>query len=517
MLLKIGLAKSQIVGTVPPSVRHALRAALSYENKGQIIARAMHRKRTGKHNYPPHLRWDGITYLINDKFVFPTGLLPVVKGILETHKIKFTEWEDFSIPSPYSMTLAQPLTLWDHQRLAIEAIKTHRRGVIRIGTGGGKTIASIVATQEIGQLPMLFVVNRVSLLKQAHKDYEAFLGEKVGFIGDGVMTFGRVNIATVHTICSVLKIKHEVEDEDKNENVNYTEDQLKMLHALLKSCRMVIVDECHHAASDMYIKLMDNLPNAVYRIGLSATPFLRTDGLNILVGGAFGRVLYDIPASDLISNGTLAKPYITFVDYQDPLSEVYPYLTPEEEQALRRAKKALPKKSPYNKVYKECVVENELFNTIVAKLAIANAKAKRLTLVSVKQVIHGDNILAAIKKIAPDMSVEFLHGQNKDELDEDKVKADFAAHKIQILISTLFDEGVDIPAIDVAIDAGGGMSPIKTLQLTGRAMRKYKGKTKAHIFVFVQRYTHLYNHSIERLKILQTEPEFEISRMDWAA
>lgn len=278
-----------------------------------------------------------------------------------------------------------------------------------------------------------------------------------------------------------------------------------------------VVHNCHHAASDMYIKLMDNLPNTVYRIGLSATPFLRTDGTNILVKAPFGDILYDISASDLIKNGILAKPYITFVDYQDPLSEAYPYLTQEEEQARRKAKKSLPKKAPYNKVYKECVVENELFNTIVAKLAIANAKMKRLTLVSVKQIVHGNNILEAVKKIAPDIAVEFLHGQNKGQLDEDKVKVDFASHKIQILISTLFDEGVDIPAIDVAIDCGGGMSPIKTLQLTGRAMRKYEGKMKAHVFVFMQRYTHLYNHSIERLKILQTEPEFEISRMDWTA
>jgi superfamily II DNA or RNA helicase len=515
MLLKIGLSKSQIIGNVPPSTRHALRAALSYENKGQIIQRMMWKKRTGKHNYPPHLRWDGITRLITEKYVFPSGLLSIVRNILNTNGLSFTEFEDFSEQPPYNLKLAKEIELWAHQRKAIDAIKQNKRGVIRVGTGGGKSISSIVATQEIGQLPVLFVVNRVSLLKQAHKDYEQFLGEKIGFIGDGIMDFGKVNIATVHTLCSILKIKHEVEEEDKGEKLTYTEKQLTMLRALLKSCRMVIVDECHHSASDMYVKLMENIPNAVYRIGMSATPFLRSDGLNILVGAAFGPILYEISASELIKNGTLAKPYITFVDYEDPLSLVYPYLLPEEEQRLKKAKKALQKKEAYNRVYKDCVVENELFHTIVAKLAIVNAKMKRLTLISVKHISHGSNILETIKKLSPDVSVEFLNGINKNELNEDKIKEDFSSHKIQILISTLFDEGVDIPAIDVAIDAGGGASAIKTLQLAGRTMRKYPGKTQAHVFIFVQRYTHLYNHSLERLKILQTEEEFEITRMEW--
>lgn len=370
------------------------------------------------------------------------------------------------------------------------------------------TIMSIVATAEIGQLPVLFVVNRVSLLKQAHADYEKFLGIKIGFIGDGRMEFGKVNIATVHTICSILKIEHESEDDD--ENVNYTEQQIKMLKLLLKVCKMVIIDECHHASSDMYVKLMQELPSATYRIGLSATPF-RTDGTTLLLNAAFGETLYTKPASELIQEGVLAKPYVSFVDFDDEaLTKEFPYLTPAQEAELRRRKIKLPRKAQYNTVYKNCVVENSVFNQKVAKIALVNAKMKRLTLVSVKQVLHGENIMSEILAIDPSAKVEFLHGKNKDVLDEDKVKADFAAHRIQILISTLFDEGVDIPAIDVAIDAGGGKSPVKTLQLVGRAMRKYPGKTKAYIYVFIQRYTHLYNHSLERLKILQTEPEFEI-------
>jgi len=512
MLLRVGLVKSQLVGQLTPALRHRLRASLSYENLGHIIQRRKWYRRTGKHNYPGHLKWDGVTRLFSDTQKFPAGLTDRVIEICRANGVEPMVVNDFKIAEPKPLTLPIPIQLWDHQRDAIEEIKKHRHGVIRIGTGGGKSRLSIVATAEIGQLPVLFVVNRVSLLTQAHQDYEKLLGIKVGFIGDGQMTFGKVNIATVHTLCSILKIEHEVDDEDKKESVNYTEEQINMLLLMLKATRMVIVDECHHSASDMYIKLLDQLPNATYRIGLSATPF-RTDGLDIMIEAAFGKTLYTKPASDLILDGVLAKPHITFVDYDDPLTLEYPYQSRKDaEESFKSGKKKI-KKAQYKTVYKNCVVENDTFNRLVAKIALASAKMKRLTLVSVKQVAHGNALIDAIKSIDPHAKATFLHGGNKKELNEEKVKSEFASHKIEILISTLFDEGVDIPAIDVAIDAGGGKSPIKTLQLVGRAMRKYPGKEKAYIYMFIQRYTYLYNHSEERLDILLTEPEFVIDSL----
>jgi len=365
------------------------------------------------------------------------------------------------------------------------------------------TIMAINAAAEICQLPFLFVVNRVSLLKQAHKDFEKFLGEKIGFIGDGQMSFGRFNIATVHTLCSILNIDYNDDDTDEK-TFTYTPEQIEILLALLKSTRMVVVDECHHAASDMYRKLMKNLPNAIYRIGLSATPF-RTDGLDLLLTSAFGDVLYNISASELIRLKYLVKPYIRVVLYKDQeLGEKFPT---EQKPGKRKAN--------YNTVYKECVVENQKFNTIVAKLAITHAKVNEQVLISVKQVTHGENILKIIKSIYPDAPVEFLHGKNKKELGDEAVIKRFSERETKILISTLFDEGVDIPAIDVAIDAGGGISPIKMLQLVGRAIRLNEGKERAIIYVFAQPYTHLMKHSVERINILKTEEEFVIEKLEW--
>lgn len=504
LLIKVGLEESQIIGNLTPRLKYELKSSLSYQNQGQIIQRNIMKKRLGY--IPKHLKWSGTIYLYNEtKNTFPTGLLKKVKEIIESHGENWSEVIEYNMPQSHQCNIVsmgdKPLRFY--QIGAIDEIKNNMRGIIRIGTGGGKTIMAINAAAEICQLPFLFVVNRVSLLKQAHKDFEKFLNEKIGFIGDGQMSFGRFNIATVHTLCSILNIDYKDDDADEK-TFAYTPEQIEMLLALLKETRMVVVDECHHAASDMYRKLMKNLPNAIYRIGLSATPF-RTDGLDLLLTSAFGDVLYNISASELIRLKYLVKPYIRVVLYEDQdLTKKFPT---EQKSGKRKAN--------YNAVYKECVVENQKFNLIVAKLAIAHAKVNEQVLISVKQVTHGENILKAIKLIYPDAPVEFLHGKNKKELGDEAVIKRFTERKTKILISTLFDEGVDIPAIDVAIDAGGGISPIKMLQLVGRAIRLNEGKERATIYVFAQPYTHLMKHSVERINILKTEEEFVIQKLEW--
>jgi len=359
------------------------------------------------------------------------------------------------------------------------------------------TKMSLKACAEIGQLPYLFVVNRISLLKQTHDDYEKYHDEPIGWIGDGTIDVKRINIATIGTICSILKIKEEGEEE---ENLNYTPEQIKDLKELLKNCKFLVVDECHHGSTMTYTKMIKAMPNVVYKIGLSATP-MSTTGADILLEAAFGKIIYTKTASELIREDMLCQPEIYFVEYKDP--------------NMTRAFPKNAKRGVHTKIYKACVVENELFNTMVAKLALVNAEMGRLTLISVKQIKHGKAIYDILKKISPEINFELLHGQNKRKLDEEKIKEDFASGKIKILISTLFDEGVDIKEVVSIIDAGGGKGAIKALQLVGRAIRKHPGKKKAYVFMFVQPYQQLHKHSQARAQILSTEEAFKLQILDW--
>jgi superfamily II DNA or RNA helicase len=345
--------------------------------------------------------------------------------------------------------------------------------------------------EEIGAYPYLFIVHRLSLLKQTHLEYSKYFNEPIGWIGNGVIDVQKINIASIATICSALKIKYKAEDDEK---VKYTPEQLQQVADLLQNCKFLVHDELHHGAASTSQMILKKIKNADYKIGLSATPF-RTDGADILLEASFGPIIYTKTASDLIDEGFLTPPKIYFCKYSDSeCEEKYP---------------KNDRKGVFTKVYKDCIAENEEYNLMIANLAISSASQNRSTLISVKQIQHGKNILKAFDRYKHNHDVYFLSGQDDEEYIEKMLK-DFSEKKFLILISTLIDEGVDIPAIDAVINAGGGASAIKAIQLTGRALRQYPGKKWAYIYDFIHPFSHLYRHSLERIEILSREKAFKL-------
>ena len=82
---------------------------------------------------------------------------------------------------------------------------------------------------------------------------------------------------------------------------------------------------------------------------------------------------------------------------------------------------------------------------------------------------------------------------------------------LKILISTVVNEGVNIPSMDVIIMAGGGKSNKLTVQRVGRALRKAEGKETAKIIDFYDNDNGiLLRHSKARLKTYRKEEEFQI-------
>jgi len=79
-----------------------------------------------------------------------------------------------------------------------------------------------------------------------------------------------------------------------------------------------------------------------------------------------------------------------------------------------------------------------------------------------------------------------------------------------VIATTLADEGLDIPGLDVLILAGGGKSETRALQRIGRALRKTEEKTGAIVVDFLDEARFLEDHSQRRLEIYRTEALFDI-------
>ena len=84
---------------------------------------------------------------------------------------------------------------------------------------------------------------------------------------------------------------------------------------------------------------------------------------------------------------------------------------------------------------------------------------------------------------------------------------DFVSGKFNVLISTIsiFAEGIDIPSLNIIINASGNRGDVKTVQVLGRVLRKLEGKQLARYFDFNDDYKFFRVASLARRRIMNKE------------
>lgn len=278
-----------------PQAHYLLNSALRYRDKNYFFSPQY---KSGK--------WDGFTNLYNQpnekrgygKLL--TGLLFRAKSVLTSAGID-ADIQDCRQAPPQQNPLTLKLKIEDRnfQTEQLIAAVSKTRGVIQAPTGSGKTISAAMILAQLN-LPSLFLVHKLSIFEQTLTDFRTAFGrELVGVIQGQRKTISRFNVAMIQTLDSALwsaadnHIKPFVNDE----------------------CKVLIVDECHHSASDSYKRVIQQFTNSYYRFGLSATPHKYQTGNNsdMQVEGLFGRVIHKIERQELEDAGHLAKSKVFFL------------------------------------------------------------------------------------------------------------------------------------------------------------------------------------------------------------
>jgi superfamily II DNA or RNA helicase len=339
-----------------------------------------------------------------------------------------------------------------------------------------------IATTACLRLPTLFMVPGKELLYQTQKRYAKRLGidkSEVGLVGDGYWKPGQwITTAVVDSLFQNLKT-------DKGRE-------------LLGSTDVFFMDECHHAGADSWYKVARACP-AYFRFGLSGTPLKRTDGADLRLLGATGPVLYEVRNKFLIERQISSEVEIQM------LKMFYP--------------KNIPERTPYPEVYKAGIVDNLHRNRALCVLAGQFAAKGLKVLMMVKEIRHGELLDKRLwsYQTGSFTTHQFIHGK-EDTATRQQALQDFEDGTNQVLIATsILDEGVDIPSIDVLILCGGGKSSIKNMQRLGRGIRF--GGTGKLIVVDVADFQHRYllDHSLQRLSDYKGEDCFEIKQIKLAA
>jgi len=368
--------------------------------------------------------------------------------------------------------------------------------VIKIATGGGKTVIAAAIVARLN-LKTLFVVYSVDLLEQTADEFEKMFRVDIGRIGGGYCDIKQINVCTVQTLHSAFGLKYDAIDEEnmfKEKISNKVLERKEEIREAVKSAELVICDEAHRATAPVYIQMAQLWEKSYFRYYFSATPF-RDKSIDMVLDAYSGKLICNISASFLIDKGFLVPLTIYMLD-------------PNEESKYKFVRKS------FKSIYDKYIVENDIRNNLIVDSTLRLLELGKSTLITVTRLNHGDMLCDMLDK-AGVKSIAFIKGEvdskmRKELLDKVRNK------QLNVIVgSVVCDEGVDLPALDSAIMAGGGKSLIRSLQRVGRTLRPYPSaennqKKEAIIVDFYDRIRYLTGHSKKRMKIYESEPRFKV-------
>lgn len=408
-------------------------------------------------------RWDGKRHFFSlATGRFPTGLLHEV--LAELKKLgEFAEVESKVRRPRLRSELSESLygiTLRGYQEKAADAIVEAGSCIVKAATNAGKTEVMAEVIRRAG-IPTVVLVQRKELLYQTAERLSARLGIDVGVVGDGKRVLHHVTVALpsslMEKVGKVYKVRSGLTD--------------------LVTAPLLFYDECHNIGDTRVQKFLD-AAEATWRVALSGTPFGEDEINNYTLKSHFGRVAFEITNSELIDLGVSATPKCRFVKVEEP--------------GIERA--------PYPVAYKVGVVSSEKRNEVITSLASHYSEHQnKSVLVIVREIEHGAYL---------DMQLpngEFIHGGLDAETRINALRR-FAAGDLKVLVaSTILDEGVDVPNIEVCILACGGKTSKRVLQRIGRGLRKKEVNELLVVDFLDTGNKYLLDHSMARLNTMRAE------------
>ena len=236
-------------------------------------------------------------------------------------------------------------------------------------------------------------------------------------------------------------------------------------HPMLKNYSQVFFDECHHAASDSAIEVLQEI-NAKYVHGVTATP-KRGDGKEKINEFLLGPVRYRFTAKDRAEEQNI-----------DHL--VYPRFT-------RTVKIHCLSKTPYGNDDFELIRNNDVRDGQIIKDVADCVSAGRTPVVMTKYVDHAKKFAEKLKTYADRLIL--LTGEDGTKARRKQVEelnaVDDAESLILVGTGSLLGEGFDYPRLDTLFMATPVSGENVVEQYVGRLNRDYEGKENVIVYDYV--------------------------------
>ena len=381
------------------------------------------------------------------------------------------EFEDIA-PAPRSSTNAwSTVELRPYQEAALSAWElAHRRGIIALPTGSGKTRLAIDAIRRTGLSALCLVPTRV-LLDQWLREIAAVYEGAVGCYGDGARHLAPLTVATF-------------------------ESAYRHMAQLGNQFGLVIVDEVHHFGAGLRDEALEMMI-AGARLGLTATP-PRDAAVLARLAELVGPTIFELAVADL-AGGFLASFDAITLHLELSADERSAYSTLHSLFSTVHAEfRGLAPDAGWANFTRHAVRSPEGRRALAAwrqmRALLAFTQAKRHALRSLLErhrtsrtlVFTADNDTAyAIAREHLVMPLTCDIGRRE----RDEALEAFRRGHIRTLVSArVLNEGLDVPDADVAVVVGGALGEREHVQRVGRLLRPGEGK-RAIVYELVTRDT----------------------------
>lgn len=393
---------------------------------------------------------------------FPTGLLSNVIEKMERRGISWDVESDIPVLAEPGLVSPVGIKLRDYQLKACRKAIEEGRGILGLPTASGKSIIALTLCLSY-ELPTVVLASRTEGVYQLYQLFKSSMRED--------------ELAT---------------DTDQGKPVvimTYT----KAAKRDLSQYELVISDEVHRVGSKTYSKAVMSCERAYHRFGLSGTPEGREDGKDIFFYAATGPVIYTLHRTSLIDRGYSADAEVYFI----PTSGILPTSTvPDNNWQILEDKG---------------IVQWEQRNHEICEAAKRAYDCQKPTLVLIRRIDQGEILQGLLAKRG--LSVPFVHGAT-DSSERDEIYRKFHSGELKLLIaSSIYNDSVDVPGVEVLINAAGGKSLIATKQKLGRGLRNPGDKLLTVIDFLDQHHPILARHSSRR-KAAYSEEGFKINTVD---
>lgn len=372
------------------------------------------------------------------------------------------------------------------QEEAVTTALEKRYGIIQAPPGLGKTACASKIIQSLGAKAIILVEDTAPF-DQAVKALKQFCNIDAHKIKTRNYTYGDVNVAMIQTLLAAHKR-------------NSVSDQLLFDHC--NEIEVVIIDEVHHTQADSYIDMLHLFPNAKYIIGMSATPY-STDGRNSIIYSLVGPVIYEVPYGACIDAGILVPTTL--------FTEDVPVLkAPSKAVFTKYTKGLVTGLQKYKTAVEDHIVNNDERNRMIMEFVAFQNKEGRSCAIIVDKLEHANKF----HKMSGG-KIAIIEGKTPAKT-RNSIKHRLATKELLCVVSTLFDEAVDIPTLDAIVYASGGKSRVKAIQRL-RCTRSAPDKERGYAYLPIDSHPTLEKHSKETLKHLEeffgNHPKNEIIRL----